>query len=318
MSEALICDPIRTAIGRYAGGLATVRPDDLGAVPIKALMERNTGVDWERVDDVYYGNANQAGEDNRNVARMSSLLAGLPLSVPGSTINRLCGSGMDAVGMAARAVKSGETGLMIAGGVESMSSRAPLVMPKADAAFSRRAEIFDTTIGWRFVNRLMQDNYGIDSMPETAENVAEQFNISRQDQDAFALRSQLRAERVCAAFAAARRTSAGGRRFRRGDRAGADPAAPGRSDRIQGRRTSARRQHAASAGEAADAVSRRRQRHRGQRLGRRQWRPRASSRASWASGRRPRAARCWRWPDCRCSRWTSSNSTKPSPRRRSR
>ena len=195
MSEALICDPIRTAIGRYAGGLATVRPDDLGAVPIKALMERNAGVDWEQVDDVYYGNANQAGEDNRNVARMSSLLAGLPLSVPGSTINRLCGSGMDAVGMAARAVKSGETGLMIAGGVESMS-RAPLVMPKADAAFSRRAEIFDTTIGWRFVNRLMQDNYGIDSMPETAENVAEQFNISRQDQDAFALRSQLRAERA--------------------------------------------------------------------------------------------------------------------------
>ena len=195
MSAALICDPIRTAIGRYAGGLATVRPDDLGAVPIKALMERNAGVDWERVDDVYYGNANQAGEDNRNVARMSSLLAGLPLGVPGSTINRLCGSGMDAVGMAARAVKSGETELMIAGGVESMS-RAPLVMPKADAAFSRRAEIFDTTIGWRFVNRLMQDNYGIDSMPETAENVAEQFNISRQDQDAFALRSQLRAERA--------------------------------------------------------------------------------------------------------------------------
>ncbi|MDH3760561.1 MAG: 3-oxoadipyl-CoA thiolase [Gammaproteobacteria bacterium] len=195
MSAALICDPIRTAIGRYAGGLATVRPDDLGAVPIKALMERNAGVDWERVDDVYYGNANQAGEDNRNVARMSSLLAGLPLGVPGSTINRLCGSGMDAVGMAARAVKSGETELMIAGGVESMS-RAPLVMPKADAAFSRKAEIYDTTIGWRFVNRLMQDNYGIDSMPETAENVAEQFNISRQDQDAFALRSQLRAERA--------------------------------------------------------------------------------------------------------------------------
>ena len=195
MSEAYICDAVRTPIGRYGGALSAVRPDDLGAVPIKALMERNAGVDWEQVDDVYYGNANQAGEDNRNVARMSSLLAGLPLSVPGSTINRLCGSGMDAVGMAARAVKSGETGLMIAGGVESMS-RAPLVMPKADAAFSRKAEIYDTTIGWRFVNRLMQDNYGIDSMPETAENVAEQFNISRQDQDAFALRSQLRAERA--------------------------------------------------------------------------------------------------------------------------
>ena len=195
MSEALICDPVRTAIGRYAGGLSSVRTDDLGSVPIKALMQRNAGVDWEQIDDVYYGNANQAGEDNRNVARMSALLAGLPVSVPGSTINRLCGSGMDAVGMAARAVKSGETSLMIAGGVESMS-RAPLVMPKAETAFSRKAEIYDTTIGWRFVNKLMRDNYGIDSMPETAENVAEQFKISRQDQDAFALRSQLRAERA--------------------------------------------------------------------------------------------------------------------------
>ena len=195
MSEALICDPVRTAIGRYAGGLASVRTDDLGAVPIRALMERHPGVDWEQVDDVYYGNANQAGEDNRNVARMSSLLAGLPVSVPGSTINRLCGSGMDAVGMAARAIRSGETGLMIAGGVESMS-RAPLVMPKAETAFSRKAEIHDTTIGWRFVNRLMQQRYGIDSMPETAENVAAQFGISREDQDAFALRSQQRAERA--------------------------------------------------------------------------------------------------------------------------
>jgi acetyl-CoA acyltransferase len=195
MKQALICDPLRTAIGRYAGGLATVRPDDLGAVPMKALIERNSEVDWERVDDVYYGNANQAGEDNRNVARMSLLLAGLPVTVPGSTINRLCGSGMDAVGMAARAIKSGEAELMIAGGVESMS-RAPLVMPKPEAAFSRNAEIYDTTIGWRFVNKLMQDNYGIDSMPETAENMAEQFDISREDQDAFALRSQLRAERA--------------------------------------------------------------------------------------------------------------------------
>ncbi len=195
MTEAFICDPIRTAIGRYAGGLASVRTDDLGAVPLKALMERNPGVDWDRIDEVYYGNANQAGEDNRNVARMSSLLAGLPVTVPGSTINRLCGSGMDAVGMAARAVKSGEASLMIAGGVESMS-RAPLVMPKPEAAFSRKAEIYDTTIGWRFVNQLMQDKYGIDSMPETAENVAEQFNINRQDQDRFALRSQQRAERA--------------------------------------------------------------------------------------------------------------------------
>lgn len=195
MKHALICDPIRTAIGRYAGGLSSVRTDDLGAVPIRALIERNPKVDWEQVDDVYYGNANQAGEDNRNVARMSALLAGLPVAVPGTTINRLCGSGMDAVGMAARAIKSGEAGLMIAGGVESMS-RAPLVMPKADAAFSRRAEVYDTTIGWRFVNKLMHERYGTDSMPETAENVAEQFNISREDQDAFALRSQQRAERA--------------------------------------------------------------------------------------------------------------------------
>ena len=195
MNDALICDPIRTAIGRYAGGLSSVRTDDLGAVPIKALMARNPMVDWERVDDVYYGNANQAGEDNRNVARMAALLAGLPVVVPGTTINRLCGSGMDAVGLAARAIKSGETGLMIAGGVESMS-RAPLVMPKADAAFSRKAEIYDTTIGWRFVNKLMQAQFGTDSMPETAENVAEQFNISREDQDLFALRSQQRTEKA--------------------------------------------------------------------------------------------------------------------------
>lgn len=195
MKQALICDPIRTAIGRYAGALATVRIDDLGAVPLTALMQRNPGVDWERVDEVYYGNANQAGEDNRNVARMSSLLAGLPVAVPGATVNRLCGSGMDAVGSAARAIKSGEAELIIAGGVESMS-RAPLVMPKPEAAFSRNAEIYDTTLGWRFVNRMMQEKYGIDSMPETAENVAAQFSISREDQDLFALRSQQRAEQA--------------------------------------------------------------------------------------------------------------------------
>lgn len=195
MKQALICDPIRTAIGRYAGALATVRTDDLGAVPITALMQRNPGVDWERVDEVYYGNANQAGEDNRNVARMSSLLAGLPVAVPAATVNRLCGSGMDAVGSAARAIKSGEAELIIAGGVESMS-RAPLVMPKPEAAFSRNAEIYDTTLGWRFVNRIMQEKYGIDSMPETAENVAAQFSISREDQDQFALRSQQRAEQA--------------------------------------------------------------------------------------------------------------------------
>lgn len=189
MSDALIIDAIRTPVGRYGGALAAVRADDLGAVPMKALMARNPQLDWRLVDDVIYGCANQAGEDNRNVARMSALLAGLPLTVPGTTINRLCGSGMDAIGVAARSIRAGETGLMIAGGVESMS-RAPFVMAKAGQAFSRNAEMYDTTIGWRFVNRLMKAQFGIDSMPETAENVAEDFNISRADQDAFALRSQ--------------------------------------------------------------------------------------------------------------------------------
>lgn len=190
--EAYICDAVRTPIGRYGGSLASMRADDLGAVPLMALMARNPDVNWARVDDVIFGCANQAGEDNRNVARMSSLLAGLPEGVPGSTVNRLCGSGMDAIGTAARAIKSGEAGLMIAGGVESMS-RAPFVMGKATSAFSRDAEIFDTTIGWRFVNPLMKRQYGVDSMPETAENVAEDFQISREDQDAFAWRSQQRA-----------------------------------------------------------------------------------------------------------------------------
>ncbi|MBB3260307.1 acetyl-CoA C-acetyltransferase [Paraburkholderia bannensis] len=197
MTEAFICDAIRTPIGRYAGALAQVRADDLGAVPLKALMERNKEVDWAAIDDVIYGCANQAGEDNRNVARMSSLLAGLPQAVPGSTVNRLCGSGMDAVGIAARALKSGETGLMIAGGVESMS-RAPFVMGKANTAFARDAAIYDTTIGWRFVNKLMKQQYGVDSMPETAENVAVDYNVSRADQDAFALRSQQKAARAIA------------------------------------------------------------------------------------------------------------------------
>ncbi|WP_277345609.1 3-oxoadipyl-CoA thiolase [Pseudomaricurvus alkylphenolicus] len=192
LKDAFICDAIRTPIGRYGGALSAVRADDLGAVPLKALQQRNPGVAWGEVDDVIYGCANQAGEDNRNVARMSSLLAGLPTTVPGTTVNRLCGSGMDAVGYAARAIKSGETELMIAGGVESMS-RAPMVMPKADTAFSRNAEIYDTTIGWRFVNKVLKSQYGIDSMPETAENVAADFNISRADQDAFALVSQQRA-----------------------------------------------------------------------------------------------------------------------------
>ncbi len=192
MTDAFICDYIRTPIGRYAGALSAVRPDDLGAIPLKALMERNAGVDWEAVADVIYGCANQAGEDNRNVARMSSLLAGLPVSVPGTTMNRLCGSGMDAVITAARAIKAGEAELMIAGGVESMS-RAPFIVPKADWAFSRNAEIYDTTIGWRFINPLMKQQYGVDSMPETGDNVAIDFNVSREDQDAFAVRSQEKA-----------------------------------------------------------------------------------------------------------------------------
>ncbi|MFM0416491.1 3-oxoadipyl-CoA thiolase [Paraburkholderia aromaticivorans] len=195
MTEAFLCDAIRTPIGRYAGSLSSVRADDLGAVPLKALMERNKDVDWNAIDDVIYGCANQAGDDNRNVARMSLLLAGLPQGVPGTTVNRLCGSGMDAVGIAARAIKSGEAALMVAGGVESMS-RAPFVMGKATSAFSRQAEIYDTTIGWRFVNPLMKKLYGVDSMPETGENVATDYNISRADQDAFALRSQQKAARA--------------------------------------------------------------------------------------------------------------------------
>lgn len=192
MKDAFICSGIRSPIGRFAGGLAAVRPDDLAAHAIRSLVEANGAVDWNCVDDVILGCANQAGEDNRNVARMATLLSGLPISAPGVTLNRLCGSGMDAVAMAARAVKAGEADLVIAGGVESMS-RAPFVMPKADSAFSRRAEIYDTTIGWRFVNKALKAQYGIDSMPETGENVAAEFNISREDQDAFALRSQQRA-----------------------------------------------------------------------------------------------------------------------------
>ncbi len=191
--EAFICDAIRTPIGRYGGALSTVRADDLAAAPISALIARNPSVDWATLDDVVLGAANQAGEDNRNVARMAALLAGLPVSVPGTTVNRLCASGMDAIGMVARAIRAGDQDMAIAGGVESMS-RAPFVMPKADTAFSRRAEIFDTTIGWRFVNPKMREAYGTDSMPETADNVAADHNISREDQDAFAARSQARWE----------------------------------------------------------------------------------------------------------------------------
>lgn len=192
MTQVFICDYIRTPIGRFGGALSSVRADDLGAIPLRALMARNGGVDWSCVDDVIFGCANQAGEDNRNVARMSSLLASLPVEVSGTTINRLCGSGMDAVLTAARAIKAGEADLMIAGGVESMS-RAPFVMPKAESAFSRNSAIYDTTIGWRFVNPLMQAQYGVDSMPETGENVAEDFAVSREEQDAFALHSQEKA-----------------------------------------------------------------------------------------------------------------------------
>ena len=191
MRQVFICDAIRTPIGRYGGALAQVRADDLGAIPLRALMQRNANIDWSAVDEVYFGCANQAGEDNRNVARMSLLLAGLPDCVPGATINRLCGSGLDAVNLAARAIRSGEAELVLAGGVESMT-RAPFVMGKADSAFSRSSKIEDTTIGWRFINPLMKAQYGVDSMPETAENVATEFNINRADQDAFALRSQQR------------------------------------------------------------------------------------------------------------------------------
>ncbi|HJS22513.1 MAG TPA: 3-oxoadipyl-CoA thiolase [Steroidobacteraceae bacterium] len=195
MTDAFICDAIRTPFGRYGGALASVRTDDLAAIPIRALMTRNPAIEWKAVDDVIYGCANQAGEDNRNVARMAALLAGLPVDVPGVTLNRLCGSGLDAVASAARMIRTGEAELVIAGGVESMS-RAPYVMSKSDSAFSRDVQMFDTTIGWRFVNALMKKQYGIDSMPETGENVAEQFRVSRADQDAFALRSQQRALRA--------------------------------------------------------------------------------------------------------------------------
>ena len=192
ITQAFICDAIRTPFGRYGGALSSIRTDDLGAIPLRALMARNPQVDWAAVTDVFYGNANQAGEDNRNVAHMSSLLAGLPIDVPGATLNRWCGSGLDAVGSAARAIKSGEAGLMIAGGVESMS-RAPFVMPKAETAFSRTNAVYDTTIGWRFVNKLMKEKYGVDSMPETAENVATDYKIEREAQDRMALASQTKA-----------------------------------------------------------------------------------------------------------------------------
>jgi 3-oxoadipyl-CoA thiolase len=216
MPDAFICDFVRTPIGRYAGALKDVRTDDLGAIPLRTLMERNAGVDWEAVDDLYYGCANQAGEDNRNVGRMAALLAGLPDRVPAATLNRLCGSGLDAVGTAARAIRAGDAELVLAGGVESMT-RAPFVQGKATEAFSRNAEIYDTTIGWRFVNPLMKAQYGIDSMPETAENVAQDYQISRADQDAFALRSQQRAARAQASGFFARESTPVTIKGRKGD-----------------------------------------------------------------------------------------------------
>ena len=232
--DAFICDAVRTPIGRYGGALAKVRTDDLAAVPIKALMARNPKVDWEKLDEVYFGCANQAGEDNRNVARMALLLAGLPDSVPGVTLNRLCASGLEAVGTAARAIRAGEMEFAIAGGVESMT-RAPFVRARRDEAFSREAEIYDTTIGWRFINPLMKSQYGVDSMPETGENVAEEFQVTRADQDAFALRSQQRAAQ-----------GDRGRLFRRGDRAGRDRR-PARRTGHGRHRTSIRARHHARA-----------------------------------------------------------------------
>ena len=196
MTDAYLCDMVRTPVGRYGGALSAVRADDLAAIPLRQLKDNHPQLPWDQIDDVIMGCANQAGEDNRNVARMAALLAGLPTRVPGTTVNRLCGSGLDAIGFGARTIKAGEAHLVLAGGVESMS-RAPLVMPKAESAFSRQASVFDTTIGWRFVNPLMQQEYGTDSMPETAENVAERFNISREDQDRFALRSQQKTEQAC-------------------------------------------------------------------------------------------------------------------------
>ena len=250
--DVFICDAVRTPIGRYGGALAKVRTDDLAAVPIKALMARNPKVDWEKLDEVYFGCANQAGEDNRNVARMALLLAGLPVSVPGVTLNRLCASGMEAVGTAARAIRAGEMEFAIAGGVESMT-RAPFVQGKADEAFSRKAEIFDTTIGWRFINPLMKSQYGVDSMPETGENVAEEFQVTPR-----------RSGRFCAALAAARRQGDGLGLFRR-RRSSPVEIAGRKGETRQGRqgRTSAR-DHAGATRQAQDAVPQSRHGHRRQ------------------------------------------------------
>ena len=254
MREVFICDAVRTAIGRYGGALAKVRTDDLAAVPIKALLARNAQADWSRLDEVFFGCANQAGEDNRNVARMALLLAGLPDTIPGVTVNRLCASGLNAVGDAARAIRAGEMDFAIAGGVESMT-RAPFVMGKAGEAFSRSAEIYDTTLGWRFVNPVLKAQYGVDSMAETAENVAEEYQVARQDQDAFALRSQQRAGK------AARR-----RLFCRGDRPGCGAGRQGGSDRRRQGRASASRHHARQSAKTQADRAQSRHRHRRQRF----------------------------------------------------
>ena len=255
MTDAFICDAVRTPIGRYGGALASVRADDLAALPIAALLARNPSLDPAAIDEVLLGCANQAGEDNRNVARMAALLAGLPVSVPGATINRLCGSGLDAVLMAARAIKAGEADLIMAGGVESMS-RAPFVMPKADSAFSRNAEVFDTTIGWRFVNPALKQKYGTDSMPETGENVAADYNISRADQDKFALRSQ---QRTAAAYA---------RGFFESELIPVEiPQRKGKPVVVVAGRASASRDNSRATRKIAHTVPRQRYGHRGQRVG---------------------------------------------------
>ena len=319
MSDAFICDAVRTPIGRYGGALASVRADDLAAIPLRALMERNPRVDWSQVDDLIFGCANQAGEDNRNVGRMAALLAGLPVDVPGTTINRLCGSGMDAVGQAARAIRAGDCELMLAGGVESMT-RAPFVMPKAESAFARSNAVYDTTIGWRFVNPRMKKEFGVDSMPQTADNVAEQYQVSRADQDAFAARSQARWE-------AAQKAG----RFRDEIVPVTVPQRKGEPivvDTDEHPRPGTTRR---DAGAAQGRQRPRPQRHRRQRL-RRQRRRRGARRrlggggaatrphapgprrrhggggrsaaGSWASARRRRRNGCWPRPGSRSARWT--------------
>ena len=311
MPEAFICDATRTPVGRYGGGLAQVRTDDLAALPMRALLERNPELDPAPIDDVVFGCANQAGEDNRNVARMALLLAGLPAEVPGTTVNRLCGSGMDAVGIAARAIKAGEQDLIIAGGVESMS-RAPFVMGKAAAAFSREAEIFDTTIGWRFVNPLMAEQYGVDSMPETAENVAEEFEISREDQDRFAAWSQAKPQRRWRAAASRKRSRRSPCRAASRSRswstrdehprpgttleklAGLHAAVPQGRHGDGRQRLGRQRRRLRPAGGLRGRGEAARSDSRGPASWR--WRPPACRRASWGSGRRRRPGSSWRGP----------------------